>query len=188
MSEGRLQSWVRLSLVKGVGIRGTHALLSGFGSPEAVIGASAAALETHVSRSCAQAIKSGADFEIAERILEWGRAAGNHLLTWDDSDYPKMLLDTADAPPLLYYKGRRELLNRPALAIVGSRNASPSGIKTAEEFAEALAAAGLTIISGLAQGIDAAAHRGGLRSGKAGGSTIAVIGTGVDRVDRKSVV
>lgn len=182
MSEGRLQSWVRLSLVKGVGIRGTHALLSAFGSPEAVLAASAAALETHVSRACAAAIKSGADAEAGERILEWGNLAGNHLLAWDDPDYPKMLLDTPDAPPLLYYKGRRELLNSPALAIVGSRNASPSGIKTAEEFAEALASAGLTIISGLAQGIDAAAHRGGLRSGTRGASTIAVIGTGVDRV------
>src|SRR5207249_1674269 len=92
------------------------------------------------------------------------------------------LLQVGEAPALLYYKGRPELLNRPSIAIVGSRNGSPAGIRTAEEFAEALAGAGLTVVSGLALGIDAAAHRGGLRAGPRGGSTIAVIGTGIDRI------
>ncbi|MEO8133306.1 MAG: DNA-processing protein DprA [Betaproteobacteria bacterium] len=182
MSEGRVQSWIRLSLVKGIGPRGTHALLSNFGSPAAILDAPLSALEQHVPGAAARAIKSAGDRALVDRILEWSRGPGNHLLAWDDADYPKMLLDTADAPPLLYFKGRRELLNAPAIAIVGSRNASPSGLRTAEEFAEALACAGLTIVSGLAQGIDAAAHRGGLRAGPRGASTIAVIGTGVDRV------
>lgn len=173
-----------LSLVEGLGPRGMHALLSGLGSPAAVLNASASTLEQYVPGHLARAIKSGGgdNGAVAGPILEWGRVPGNHLIAWDDPDYPKMLLDTADAPPLLYYKGRRELLNKPALAIVGSRNASPSGLRTAEEFAEALAAAGLAIVSGLAQGIDAAAHRGALRAGVCGASTIAVIGTGVDRI------
>jgi len=173
---------VWLSLVEGLGPRGMHALLSGLGSPAAVLNASAATLERYVPGNLARAIKSGGDAAEAGLILDWGRVPGNHLIAWDDPDYPKMLLDTADAPPLLYYKGRRDLLNKPALAIVGSRNASPSGLRTAEEFAEALAAAGLAIVSGLAQGIDAAAHRGALRAGARGASTIAVIGTGVDRI------
>ena len=178
----RLRAWVRLAAAEGLGSRNLHALLSAFGAPEAVLDASAAELEQHVPARIARAIKSGGEGAAAAPALAWASLLGNHLLTWDDPDYPKALLDIGDAPALLYYKGRRELLNAPAIAMVGSRNASPAGIRTAEEFAEALAAAGLMIVSGLALGIDAAAHRGGLRAGPRGGSTIAIIGTGVDRV------
>jgi DNA processing protein len=100
-------------------------------------------------------------------------------LAWDDAAYPSALLTIGDPPPVLHYAGKPDLLNRPALAIVGSRNATPQGRENAEAFAAALSAAGLTIVSGLAQGIDAAAHRGGLAGA---GSSVAVVGTGIDRI------
>ena len=104
---------------------------------------------------------------------------GHDLVAWDDSDYPRALLEIGDPPPVFYCIGRRELLARPAFAIVGSRNATPQGCADAEAFAAALSSAGFTIVSGLALGIDAAAHRGGLAQA---GSSIAVVGTGPDRV------
>jgi DNA processing protein len=111
-------------------------------------------------------------------------APENTLLTLADADYPRALLETSDPPPLLFACGRRDLLARPALAIVGSRSCTHQGRQTAEEFARALAQAGLTIVSGLATGIDAAAHRGALQALDAGAtaSTIAVVGTGIDLV------
>jgi DNA processing protein len=111
--------------------------------------------------------------------VEWLAEPGHELVALDDADYPRPLLEIGDPPPLLYCLGRRELLARPALAIVGSRNATPQGIADAEAFAAALSAAGLTIVSGLALGIDAAAHRGALTQA---GSSVAVVGTGLDRV------
>jgi DNA processing protein len=111
--------------------------------------------------------------------LAWLDQPGNSLLTLGDPDYPKPLLEIADPPALLYCKGRRDLLGRPGLGIVGSRNATPQGLRDAEAFALALSDAGLTIVSGLALGIDAAAHRGGLAGS---GSSIAVVGTGLDRI------
>jgi DNA processing protein len=108
----------------------------------------------------------------------WLAAAGHALVAWDDTDYPAALLALADPPPAFYYVGRRELLLRPAIAIVGSRNATAEGVGHAEAFATALSAAGFTIVSGLSGGIDAAAHRGGLA---AAGSSVAVVGTGLDR-------
>src|SRR5262249_35053976 len=101
------------------------------------------------------------------------------LIAWDDPSYPRSLLEIADPPPVLYFQGRRELFAAPGFAIVGSRNATPQGCEDAEAFAAALSAAGFTIVSGLALGIDSAAHRGGLRHA---GSSIAVVGTGPDRI------
>lgn len=114
-----------------------------------------------------------------DRALDWAGKPGNRILTLADPDYPQLLLESADPPSLLYVKGRVELLNRPALAIVGSRNATPQGLKDAEALAADLAAQGLTIVSGLALGIDGAAHRGGL---KGEGGSVAIIGTGADRI------
>jgi DNA processing protein len=182
MADGRLPAWIRLSLVKGLGARDTHALLRAFGSPEALFDAAPSALEPLVPSALLRALRAEPDSGTVRRILDWSASAGNRVLAWDDPDYPRSMLDAGEAPLLLYYKGRPELLNAPALAMVGSRNASASGVRTAEEFAQALAGAGLTVVSGLALGIDAAAHRGALAAGPGGGSTIAVIGTGVDRV------
>ena len=112
-----------------------------------------------------------------ERALAWLEQPGHAIVTLADAAYPRLLLEIADPPALLYCRGRTELLNHPALAVVGSRNATAQGASNAEQFARSFSAAGLSIVSGLAQGIDAAAHRGGLA---AEGSTIAVLGTGID--------
>jgi DNA processing protein len=125
------------------------------------------------------AIERGPDPALLERTLSWIAESGHALVAWDDADYPCALLTISDPPPAFYYSGRHELLNRPSIAIVGSRNATPQGIDNAEAFAATLSGAGFTIVSGLALGIDAAAHRGGL---SAGGSSIAVMGTGPDRI------
>ena len=114
-----------------------------------------------------------------DATLAWLADPAHQLVTWDDDDYPRALLEIDEAPPALFYLGRRELLNRPALAIVGSRHASAQGRDDARAFARTLAAAGVTIVSGLALGIDAAAHEGALTEP---GSTLAVVGTGLDRV------
>jgi DNA processing protein len=114
-----------------------------------------------------------------DATMRWLDDPAHHLIAWDDTDYPRALLDLGHAPPVVFLLGRRDLLNKPALAIVGSRNATPQGRATAREFAHALAETGLTIVSGLALGIDAAAHEGALGSAA---STVAIIGTGPDRV------
>jgi DNA processing protein len=119
------------------------------------------------------------DAALLETTLNWLAQPGNSLMTLADEDYPKNLLEIADPPAVLYCKGRRNLLNQPGLGVVGSRNATPQGVRDAEAFAHALSDAGLTIISGLALGIDAAAHRGGLAGA---GSSVAIIGTGLDRI------
>jgi DNA processing protein len=113
------------------------------------------------------------------RALEWAQRPGHALVALDHPAYPKALLEISDPPPLLYTVGRLELLSHPALAVVGSRNATAQGARNAQAFARALSDAGLTIVSGLALGVDAAAHRGGLEGRN---STIAVLGTGVDVV------
>ena len=141
-----------------------------------------ATLCQHVSEKIAQALLSpitAETQELANNTQAWLGIQGNHLLTLADSNYPTCLLEIPDPPLMLYAKGRLELLGANALAIVGSRNASTQGLHDAEKFAEAMSQAGLTIVSGLAAGIDTAAHQGGLR-GPA--STIAVIGTGADIV------
>ena len=115
----------------------------------------------------------------ADAALAWAQLPGCSLLTLNDDDYPCQLAEAGAAPPLLFARGRRDLLATPMLAIVGSRNATPQGEEHARTFARRLAAQGYTIVSGLAGGIDAAAHEGALQ---AGGHTIAVIGTGIDRV------
>jgi DNA processing protein len=177
--DARVEAWASLHLVPGIGTRNLVALLKHFGGAPELLAAPRRGIAKLASAGVAEAIERGADREDLERALAWLREDGHALLAWDDSDYPQTLLGIADPPPVLYYAGRRELLNRPALAIVGSRNATPQGVEHAEAFGAALSAAGFTIISGLAAGIDAAAHRGGL---SAAGGSIAVVGTGIDRV------
>ena len=188
--------------------RATVDLLRAFGDPAAVLGASRAQLSHVVGPAVADRVLAAAPREAIEATARWLEDPGHDLIAWDDPDYPRALLDVGDAPPVLFHIGRRDLLNRPAFAIVGSRNATPQGIATAREFAAALCAAGLTIVSGLAEGIDTAAHEGALGrtidpgAGRtpdratalatdraaagagvpAAGSTIAVVGTGPDRV------
>lgn len=176
--DGRAEAWVRLQCA-GVPVRGLFDLLRAFGTPQAVLAASAKAREPHLTPAAARALAAGADEGRVSAALAWLGEPDRGFVAWDDPAYPRALLEIADPPPLLYTVGNPALLARPALAIVGSRNATPQGRADAEAFAAALASAGLVIVSGLALGIDAAAHRGALRSGA---NTIAVVGTGPDRV------
>lgn len=172
-----LAAWIRLSLVPGLGGQGLRKLLGAFGLPQQVLRAGRGALARVVSAEIAGRILSEPDSAAIDAALEWAAGADHAVLTLADDDYPRPLLETPDPPALLYLHGRRELLARPCLAVVGSRNATPQGASNAEQFARAFSCAGLTIVSGLALGIDAAAHRGGLDGA---GSTIAVLGTGAD--------
>ena len=172
-----LAAWIKLSLVPGLGGQSLRKLLGAFGLPQHILAAGRGALARIVSAEIAARILSDLDSAAVETALEWAAADGHAVLTLADGDYPQPLLQTPDPPALLYLRGRRELLALPALAMVGSRNATPQGVSNAEQFARAFSSAGLTIVSGLALGIDAAAHRGGL-DGR--GSTIAVLGTGAD--------
>lgn len=173
-----LAGWLRLTLIPGLGGETQRKLLAAFGLPDAIFAAGRLAVRG-VAGERADLLFDTDNAAAVDQALAWAAEAGHAIVTLGDANYPRALLETADPPTLLYVRGRTDLLNTPALAVVGSRNATPQGIKTAESFAKALAATGLTIASGLALGIDAAAHRGALA---AAGNTVAVIGTGVDRI------
>ena len=177
--DARVEAWASLQLIPGLSSRALVALLKAFGGPAEVLAASRASLKPLVGAELASAIAQGAAPDELSRSLAWLAEPGHALLAWDDAAYPSALLTIGDPPPVLHYAGKLELLNRPSLAIVGSRNATPQGRENAQAFAAALSAAGLTIVSGLAQGIDAAAHRGGLAGA---GNSVAVVGTGIDRI------
>jgi len=174
-----LKAWQNVSLTRGLGGESARRLLKEFGSPDAVFTASVSSLRSVVKADVAAEISKGIADDAIAPALAWLGDSNNHVVTLADSDYPQALLNIPDPPLLLYVKGRLDLLNRSALAIVGSRNATPQGINNAEAFARSLSDAGLCIISGMAHGIDAAAHRGALR-GK--GSSVAIVGTGLDKV------
>ena len=171
--------WLSLSQIEGLGCKTFCQLLKTFGSPSEIYRKKFKELRAVVSEKIALEIGQGVDETGLQDTLTWLAQANNHLVTLADADYPKALLEIADPPPLLYAKGNLALLNKLSIAIVGSRNASVQGEKNAEAFAQGLAEHGLCIVSGLALGIDGAAHRGAL---KAKGDTIAVVGTGLDMV------
>jgi len=176
--DARVEAWARLQLA-GVGPRALVALLRAFGDARGVLAATPAERRRHVPADAAALLDAPPEAPRLEAALAWLREPDHELMAWDDPGYPHALLEITDPPPVFYYQGRRELFAAPGFAIVGSRNATPQGSEDAEAFAAALSAAGFTIVSGLAQGIDAAAHRGGLRHSA---SSIAVIGTGPDRI------
>ena len=178
----RLAGWLRLHQTPGVGRLSAVALVQRFGSPQAVFAAGFEVLRQHVSPARARALSAAPAAAVAASVdatLAWLSRPGNVLLTFDDPAYPALLRQIPDPPLLLYAVGRTELLGMPCVAIVGSRNATAQGVANAGAFAQALSSAGLTVVSGLALGIDAAAHQGGLRGP---GATVAVIGTGADRI------
>lgn len=174
-----LAAWLRLSLTPGLGGTGLRRLLAAFGEPQRALAAGRTALAHHVPAAVAAAIKEGASGPSVAAVGAWLDDPANRVVTLADADYPQQLLQIPDPPPQLYVKGRLDLPSRPALAVVGSRNATAQGAANAEAFAKALSDAGLTVVSGLALGIDAAAHRGGL-AGRS--SSMAVLGTGPDIV------
>jgi len=174
-----LAGWLRLSLTPGLGATTLRDLLRKFGLPREVLARNRSELAAFVAPGSLEAMESQRVRDAVARALDWAGADDHFVITLADESYPRTLLEIADPPAVLYAHGRADLLQRPALAIVGSRNASAQGESNAEHFGRALSDAGLTIVSGLALGIDAAAHRGGLAGA---GSTIAVLGTGVDGV------
>ena len=178
-----LDAWLRLSLTPGVGDVSARRLLTAFGLPEQVFAQSEAALRQVVSAAQTQALRvPPPDWAPAcEATHAWLAAGANrHVLTLADAAYPAELLEIADPPLLLYAQGNLALLAHPMrLAVVGSRNPTAQGALTARDMCKALAECGVCIVSGLALGIDGAAHEGAL---EASGGTIAVVGTGLDRV------
>jgi DNA processing protein len=175
-----LQYWVSLLRVSGVGPINFQKLLTAFGSPKAVFSANINAIkQAGVSQAVAESIKNTSLDEIKPDI-EWLESAENHhIVTLECNEYPQLLKQISNPPPLLYVHGNYSLLKDPQLAIVGSRNPTQGGKDSAYDFAKYLAQSGLCISSGLALGIDGIAHQGAL---DADAPTIAVVATGVDRV------
>ena len=177
--DNEIAFWVGLSLIPGLGGESYRKLLRAFGEPKEVYAASYASLSNVVGKGVAEGIRRGVDPENLAPLFAWLGNEHNHVVTLADAVYPQALLQIPDPPPLLYAKGRLDLLNRPAMAVVGSRNATPQGQMNAELFSKKLSDSGLCVVSGMALGIDAAAHRGGLDGAS---SSIAVVGTGLDIV------
>ncbi|HPT49469.1 MAG TPA: DNA-processing protein DprA [Accumulibacter sp.] len=176
---GSLVDWLRFTLIPGIGGETQRKLLTAFGLPEAVFAAGTEALSQTIGNKAARLLHAADNRPAVERALAWAASPGHRIVCLADADYPRSLLQIPDPPTLLYVVGRVELLNQTAVAVVGSRNPTAQGIQNAERFASSLTQAGLSITSGLALGIDAAAHRGALT---ATGDTVAFIGTGIDRM------
>jgi DNA processing protein len=193
LTKDELRAWLRLSLSDGVGNDAARRLLAAFGSPQAVFAQSEAALRQVVTAKQAVALLTEPN-ELAVqcvRTQQWlaqqPDTHGQAVWTLGDVDYPAALLQLPDPPLMVYAQGQLEATLGPAVAIVGSRNPTPQGAQTAAQFGEALAAAGLCVVSGLALGVDGAAHLGALRGALSRGTgshwhTVAVVGTGLDRV------
>lgn len=177
-----IRYWLALARTPGLGPVACRQLLKHYSEYPKLLFADAAsaapALAARLPPSLLRAL-AAPDWSAVESDLAWLEQPGNHALTLNDPRYPPLLKQIHDAPPILYVRGRTEILSAPQLAIVGSRSASPAGLDIATGFAAALGRSGLAITSGLAIGIDGAAHRGAL---SAGAPTIAVAATGPDIV------
>lgn len=194
MQHDELSAWLRLQLTPGVGNPSARRLLAAFGLPQHVFEQSLGALQACVSRHQAEAlrIEPPALGKQLDQTLRWLDAPTRRLCTLGDPDYPHGLLAMEDPPLLLYLEGARPLLvqgglrvaGEQGLAIVGSRNPTAQGRENARQFARALREAGLSIISGLAAGVDASAHEGALAADAdpSTAATVAVVGTGLDMV------
>jgi DNA processing protein len=172
-------AWLMLAFTAGIGSAAFLKLLQAFGSASAACAATVQELSTVVQPKIALAIHQQEAEAMVLAIEAWAAGEGCHLIFLSDADYPLALGESAAPPPVLLGRGQRALLQGALLAMVGSRSASPQGLINAHEFAKELSLKGYTIVSGLASGIDAAAHEGALLGQ---GSTIAVVGTGIDRI------
>lgn len=185
LSDDTLAAWLRLSLQPGIGPIHAHKLLHHFKDPCALYRASYATLKAMLSAPLAAQLTqplSSADAQAIEHALRWASELGRALVTPGHRYYPERLRHTPDAPLVLYTQGALRRLEQDALALVGARNATADGLAHAQAFATHLAQQGFAIVSGLAHGIDAAAHRGALKAGRDAGGTIAVLGTGADLI------
>ncbi len=170
--------WIAITRIEGLGIRGAHKVIEHFGSPQAAYMASLTELEScGVPARVAQAIFAQAGMKDAERVVQEVAKADCRLLAFDNADYPPLLKQIPDAPLLLYVRGDAKVLSQHAVAMVGSRRPSAYGSSVAHRLAHDLAARQLVLVSGLARGVDSAAHRGAL---EANGKTVAVLGSGLD--------
>ncbi|MFB4369309.1 MULTISPECIES: DNA-processing protein DprA [unclassified Pseudomonas] len=177
LSPAELEARLRLHCLPELGPKRFRKLLSAFDSASAALSAPASAWRSlGLPLACSEARRSPEIRERARLALEWLQVPGQHLVMWDEPRYPALLAEIPDAPPLLFVAGDPMLLERPQLAMVGSRRASRPGLDTAHSFARSLARGGFVITSGLALGIDGAAHQGAL---DANGHTVAVLGTGL---------
>ncbi len=183
VSTASLRSWLALRTIRGLGDATVCRLVQAFGSPEAVLAASTDTLiaSGNVNASLAQALQRGPDHQTQQDInreLKTLERLRLSVVTCLDSDYPPRLRNIPDPPPLLFVSGALARVDHNAVAIVGARRATAAGRLLTEEFSRDLASAWFTIVSGLARGVDAAAHRGAMA---AGGRTVAVLGCGIDR-------
>lgn len=177
LSPAELEARLRLHCLPELGPKRFRKLLSAFDSASAALSAPASAWRSlGLPQACSEARRSAEIRERARLALDWLQVPGQHLVMWDEPRYPALLAEIPDAPPLLFVAGDPMLLEQPQLAMVGSRRASRPGLDTAHSFARSLARGGFVITSGLALGIDGAAHQGAL---DANGHTVAVLGTGL---------
>ena len=189
MQRAELAAWLRLALTPEVGNTAARRLLAAFGLPKAIFEQPTVSLEQVVSPALAAALGTEPE-QLATQLdttLRWLEAADpkgpRHVLTLADSAYPPGLLQTDDPPLMLYVMGQIPGEWPVGIAVVGSRNPTPQGLDNARQFSRSFAQAGLTVVSGLALGVDGAAHEGALQGAAAGQlATIAVVGTGLDRV------
>ena len=185
LGDDEFAAWFRLLETPGVGRDTARRLLAACGSPDAVFAARPATLRQLVSGAVAEALQSEPEtlaprLAAARHWLQGGTDRG--VLTLGDAAYPQRLLQIADPPLLLYVQGDAARLAAPSIAVVGSRHPTPQGADNARAFAQALCAQGYVVVSGLAEGIDGAAHEGALGAAAGGAGTVAVVGTGLDRV------
>ena len=173
--------WLALRLVPGVGARTIHRLMQQFGSPEGVFAAS----REHLSRvpgltnRTVDAIRSFPAEKAAQKEMARLHTLGMHIIRWGTRDYPDLLANISDPPPILYVKGELLPEDERSVAVVGSRRASAYGLSVCRRLCAGLAWQGWTVVSGMARGIDSAAHLGALETG---GRTLAILGTGLDVV------
>lgn len=177
-----LADWIALNMIRGIGPRTANQLLEEFGAPAQVFAASRLALEKFgLKPNTIQELHDSSILENANAEIERLEALHARVITLEDEDYPALLREIHDPPIALYVRGDLpKAYAQPCLAVVGSRRCSTYGVNTAQMLARDLAANGLTIVSGMARGIDAAAHRGALETAESGSQTIAIVGTGLE--------
>ena len=174
-----LAHWLALHRAPGLGAVGFRRITERFGSPKAVLGAERAALRAVGLSAATVRFLTAPDWSGVEKDLAWAAQPGQRVLTLADNAYPPQLREISDAPPVLFVRGNAELLHAPQVAIVGSRRPTETGREIAYDFAKILATQGITVTSGMAYGIDAAAHLGALAVAS---GTVAVLGNGLDRI------